>query len=297
MNEINRREFFKKCYQIGGYAAIAGLGLGAVRDARGWGILPAVVGGAAISWTTWKEDSEATLVKGSDGAHIWVFICDGGAGVNETAQSGTALSGANLVATQNGSIAGHVNNWRSLDGTDDYFTLSQIMIDTLIANANKTWTVLFHINNWAGIDTDRLFSIRGGVTAEFLELVRGDAAWAGGSSGKLTLLHYEDSVTNQDKTTNNFPTGNVWVGVWSDAVNTTRFGFTAAGSGAAGQPTKWSDFAAGNRSSSSTLKGNYAGEAFDTQREIGAHNAGSLWSPFDLKTVVIADTCLIDNNS
>ena len=290
---INRREFLKRAYQIGGLAGLYAMGgQTLINEALAKStFISGHVAGGVVPYADWNETTE--LVE-----NCLVWLMEGGATINEIGVDSRAapLTLGNLVLTQNGSIAGQVAGWRTLDGINDYFSLTQATIDSLIANANKTWTVLFHINNWTGEDADRVFDIRGQTITELLNIVQGDAGWAS-SSGKLALLHYEDSVTNIGKTANNFPTGEAWIAAWSDAVNTTRFGFTAAGSGAAGQPTKWSDFAAGDRSTSSTLKGDYAGEAFNTQRNIGANAAGANYAPFKLKSVLMSDTCLIDNAS
>ncbi len=246
------------------------------------------------SWANWTETSESSLVDGSDGSNIWVFICDGGLGANETAQTGTSLTGADLVATQNGNIAGHVANWRSLDGANDFFALTQTAIDTLIANVNKTWTLLFHIDNWTGGNTDFVTFIRNADSTDILHIGQGVVV-----PGKFEGRVKQDGVDGYASTANNFPGGDVWVGMWADGVNNMRAGFIAAGagSGAGGQPIKWSDFAAGDRDEANVLKGDFSGEAFNGSREIGAYSGIAKYAPFDLKTVVIANTCLIDNSS
>jgi len=83
MNDKTRREFLKSCFRIGGYAGIACLGMGAVEDARGWGILPAMVSqGACIS----GNNSNCVLLIHSntaDGSTTFVDSSQGGS--NHTA--------------------------------------------------------------------------------------------------------------------------------------------------------------------------------------------------------------------
>lgn len=53
MNDLTRREFLRKAYQIGGLVGLYSLGAGAVEEARAIGILPAIMGsGTAPGETT-----------------------------------------------------------------------------------------------------------------------------------------------------------------------------------------------------------------------------------------------------
>ena len=290
MNDKTRREFLKSCFRIGGYAGIACLGMGAVEDARGWGILPAVVSsGAETTWATWLETNEAGW--GDSGVYI-ITPFDGGAAANETGQGG-GLTGADLVASQDGGVPGSVGGWRALNGTSMQFTLTQVCVDSLIANVNKTWTILMHVNNYVQVDIDVFFNFRGGSSAEQIMLRD--------SGGKLYLDTTQDSVGDNDISVNDIPTGNneFWVGCWADGTNFITGGMTpiGSGSGAAGQPTKLSDFAANNQVILDVNKGDFSGEAFNDGNILFNGVSTSRWMDIDVKTVVIANSCLIDNAS
>ena len=142
---MDRRQFLKRCFQIGGYAAIAQLGLGAIEDARGWGILPALMGGSEPSvttgaWSAWDELSEATFATDN----IFVALMENtSAGGNEVGQGG-GLSEVNRTLTQAGNIAGATGSplMRQFD-TSKWMTLTDTLANFI---CSATYTIIMKWN-------------------------------------------------------------------------------------------------------------------------------------------------------
>ena len=81
MTEINRRKFLQRCFQIGGIAALTGLGMGAVEDAIGFKILPAIAGGGgAVSCVSGNDAQTVLLIhsNSTDGSTTFVDSSQGG---------------------------------------------------------------------------------------------------------------------------------------------------------------------------------------------------------------------------
>ena len=142
---MDRRQFLKRCFQIGGYAAIAQLGLGAIEDARGWGILPALMGGSeasatTVAWSAWDELSEATFATDN----IFVALMENtSAGGNEVGQGGN-LSEVNRTLTQAGNIAGATGSplTRQFD-TGKWMTFTDTLAQFL---CSATYTIIMKWN-------------------------------------------------------------------------------------------------------------------------------------------------------
>ncbi len=151
---MNRREFLKKAYQVGGLAALYSLGSGAIEEAQAWGVLPAVVGGASSApglWANWDEASEDTLsVDQNDDGIEDTFVCfmeNPVAGGDEAGRGG-GLAGADLVMTDSGGA-----NIPGALGTPPYRTFAQNkwgVVTQACAEVVKsaTWCVIWKMDNW-----------------------------------------------------------------------------------------------------------------------------------------------------
>ena len=138
---MDRRQFLKRCFQIGGYAAIAQLGMGAVEDAIGHGILPALLGGGSgNTWATWNETDESAIVTDN----IFVALMENtSAGGNEVGQGG-GLSEINRTLTQAGNIAGATGSplTRQFD-TNKWMTFTDTLAQFV---CSSTYTIIMKWN-------------------------------------------------------------------------------------------------------------------------------------------------------
>lgn len=288
MNNQTRREFLKDCFRIGGYAGIACLGMGAVEDAIGFRILPAVVtGGVPLnsSWATWDETTEAGW---GDSANTFICIMEGGLGSNEIGQGGLGLSEASRTLTQVGNIPAVSGGYRALDGTNHYFTVTSALAN-LISNANNTWTVILKCKD-ANSDTSNnhyymyfkdaadgeVVGIRHGITNKVASAINEDAAG-------VDVDEVTDAIPADDP---------FYVGIWADGgANPVRCGYSIT------KPTKWSDFDATKRVTSS-YSGAFIGENFAGNNCIGTMNLTAAQRlDFDLAYIIVSKSTLIDNAS
>ena len=286
MKDVDRREFFKKCYKIGGYAAIAGMGFSAVKEAMAHGILPAVVGtSTGTLYSAWDETTET--VKNSA-----VWLLEGGAAANETGVDSRTvpLTGVDLVGTQAGALAAASGSppSRLFDGTDDLITFTANATD-VIANGTSVWSLVIKVENladWQVGGGDPVFYFFKAAYASLLGLYD-----VGGSTFQIWDA---GGQRINSATTAPIPTaGMVHIAAWSDGTYV-RCGWVAAaaGSGANGQPTKWSNFPANNRLSY-TGQVSWPNSDFNTGRDL--MRQGSRYSPGKLYYALMSDTCLIDN--
>jgi len=107
-----------------------------------------VVGGL-LSWADWDEQSESTLNPDQDNngtEDTYICFFEGGASQNETGQGG-GLSGADLVLTQIGSVAGATGSppSRYISRTGgDYFNLTTAAADAMISGTDYTLILKCH---------------------------------------------------------------------------------------------------------------------------------------------------------
>ena len=155
---LTRREFILKTFEYGGFGALAMMGL--EKEAKSHGILPAVVstGTGAGSWATWDETSGADLNTDQDGDGvddtILFMMQNPVAGGNETAYAGTLLSGADLVLTQTGTVAGATGSppSRVIDNIDDLLTFTENLGTACCGNLSywiviQKWLTLADVNS------------------------------------------------------------------------------------------------------------------------------------------------------
>lgn len=243
--------------------------------------------GAQVTWSLWNEASERTLAvdQDGDGAEdtFVVFFENTSAGGNETGWG--VLSGANLVFTQDGNVAGAVGSppYRVLDGANDRFFYTTTFMTSMF-NGQGAWTLLMKFAD-VSPNTKSLFQARRSTPPAY--------GWDvyGGGSGNLTVQCSPSGAggdfTLDTSTAAAMPTsGALYVAVWFDGTYW-RAGFSAT------RPTKWSDFSANNRISATT--GTQWNCAFDGGKYLAfgdaSHPAAKAYY------VVASKKCLIDNGS
>jgi len=280
---LDRREFLKRCYKIGGIAAIIGMGLGAVEDAMGWGIMPAVVGSGSLSpWATWDEVTESGWGD-SDNAFICLF--EGGASANEIGQ-GVGISEVNRTLTQVGSIAAATGSppTRYLDGANDCFSVTSAFCDALFMS--DTWTVIIKAYTYT-TGAGFAFNIVGdhaGTSNEWISISKSAA-------DKITINVQENGSTESATTVNALPTtGTYYLAIWADGINPVRGGFSAT------KPLKWSQFG-DNGAQLASLKGDSfaAGDFSDIGRKFFSYYNATTPMECYAYYVIVSKTCLINN--
>ena len=231
---MDRREFLKKAFQVGGMAALYNLGV-TLEQANAWGVMPMSVMDPAAGgpyWHNWDEQSEDTLFvdQDEDGTEdLFVVFGEGGNSTDETGR-GAGLSGADLVWSQSGAMAGN-GSYRTLDGSDDYFSVTSNFRD-ILDNLTQ-YGIIFKMEDWnPGVDYEALIRWASEV------IFRVDNA------RKLTAT-IDGTIVGT--TTNALPTSGVVYCYLGCDGSDTMVGFTTSGSGTGGQPTKKSDFAANDR--------------------------------------------------
>lgn len=197
-------------------------------------ILRVGAGGTASSWANWNEASENTLDVDQDGDGVEdtfiAFMENTLAGGDETGQGG-GFSGADLVLSQNGNIAGASGSppSRTLDGSDDYFTVTNTFRDWL--SGEGTYGIIFKVEDWNPADSyECLFFWRDGNLINLRSTL---------NTRELTVNFDGTSLT----TTNAMPTSGVLYCYVGCDGSDFRIGFSTT------KPTKWSDFAANDRAS------------------------------------------------
>jgi len=280
VSDKTRREFLKSCFRIGGYAGIACLGMGAIEDARGWGILPAIVGSGGsnvVSWADWPEDDESTLATADTFCMLFENPSDGG---DETGQ-GSTLTGADLIFTSAGDAPGMPGATgsppsRLLDGTSDYGDLTPALVNSLLSG-KTTYTLCMKINVGAGYDDiDTFIYFSDGATDAQIQLdIRSTKIRCG-------LYDLDNGYDGLD-TTDAITTGSIiYMCVFCDGV-ATRFGWTVGT-----KPTKLSDFAAGKIKTATNLYDNFGTFTTTTLFQIGGR-----FLPGSAYFFVMSNKCLI----
>ncbi len=238
-----------------------------------------------VPWAKWDESSELGLATDN------TFVClmeNPSAGGNEAGQGG-GLTGADLILTQSGSVAGASGGKRVFDGVNDRLNWTIAAVDALIANANKTWSVIMKL-------TDITKDVGNTYFFAFLDAAQANEriALSIQTDDKLTLNVEQDTVEDFNrKTTDSIATSTeYYVAAWADAgVNKIRAGFTAT------RPTKWSDFAT-NKRMESTLDGDFTGETFndaDLPNFMSLSNQDPQCVDASLYYIVVSNLTLINN--
>lgn len=100
-------------------------------------------------WSTWDETSEVGLATADTFAMLFENTSVAG---NETGVGG-GLTGADLVWTQSGALAGATGSppCRQFDGSDDLGTFTATWFDTFFRN-RAPWTFVLKVNGTAAVD-------------------------------------------------------------------------------------------------------------------------------------------------
>jgi hypothetical protein len=204
------------------------------------------------------------------------------AGGDETGRG--ILTGADLVWTQHGNISGATGSppYRTTDGNDDYWSTTQNWWDAIF-KAQSTYTFVIKVS-------------QSGDQSYFIEFRGTDLLFSAKYDSHEFRLQDSDNAREDLATANAWPTSTItWIAIWCDA-SVTRAGVTTSGSGANGQPTKWSDFASGDRVEFTNLYDNFP--TADSRTFVGGIPGSTDWfTAFDFYYAVVSKTCLIDNAS
>ncbi|HDZ26267.1 hypothetical protein LCGC14_1594280 [marine sediment metagenome] len=240
------------------------------------------------SWADWDEKKESGLASDD------TFVClmeNLSAGGNEVGQGG-GLTGADLVLTQSGNIAGLSGGRRQMDGADDFFAMTTAALDTLISNPSERWTIVV---KGTDIQTDAvnnnfLASFRNAGNTENIAL-RVDSA------NKLGHLYDQDGAGQDFLLTTDAmgTTTEYYTMIWADGTEKVRLGYATL------KPTKWSDFAANDRKevANAAFTGDFSGETWDGTNHIGTgpNGAGIGCMVFKLDYVILSKLSFIDNSA
>ena len=276
---MNRREFINNVFKMGGFFALCSMGL--TKEARSWGILPAVVGSGGVtpSWTTWDETSKAGLA--NDNTFV-VMMENVNLGGNETGQGG-GLTGADLVFID-------FDNMPGATGSPPYRTTvdsaqgSQWTLNALNTLINgPDWTLIWKFNNTITA-SHRAFCYLGG---------------AGASSHIFYVYYYSNDDLTFSLEINDTPrvttfidagisTGLKWIAIWSEGA-VLRVGQSTV------RPTKLSDFDVVTNFGAGT--GDTSGGSFLTDTNFWMSSVVGYGLQGLLYYIVCSKICLIDNGA
>jgi len=173
------------------------------------------------------------------------------------------LSEANLTFTEGGNLAGAVGSppYREFDGLNDYMTMTRELWNAYIAGSSN-YCIIMKLA-FSGATT-------GNHMAYFQDAQSGDKIEITCPAGAFNIILDDvDNVAETETLSGGVrPTPDVdevfYLALWTESGVNSRAGWLAegAGSGAGGQPTKWSDFPADQRVEWSA--------SFDQMRELDA---------------------------
>lgn len=283
---MDRREFLRKAYQVGGLAALYNLGLSnsAVEAFMRYGgtTVPSAAGGQ--SWADWDEETQGgadglATDQDDDGTDdtFYVVAAATGAGDDETGEG--VVTGADLVWTENGNIAaaGGSPAVRVLDGTDDYFAVTQNFLDTMLSGT--TFTVIIKFTSvTAGVG--KLFiNISGATNKIYVRFV---------NAATLMEATMNSSVGSNGPTNsvNNIPTAtNLWVCIWGDGSANSKVGWDQT------KPTAKTDFAANDTIDMGNIH-NFGSNTWATVQYIFADNGPANYLGCSWQYAVFSNICL-----
>ena len=276
---MDRRQFLKRCFQLGGYAAIAQLGMGAVEDAIGHGIMPALMGGSeasttTVAWSAWDELSEATFATDN----IFVALMENtSAGGNEVGQGGN-LSEVNRTLKQAGNIAGATGSplMRQFD-TNKWMTLTNTLAQFI---CSSTYAVIIKWNTIAD-DVGTMFRITEAFNDDILGI-----KFATTRVLKInTDSSGEDVITDQP-----LATGDVYIVAQADASHNLMFAWSTT------KPTSFGSIAAGQKvdcGDKGDLSGETAGAGTQMVGSALPSNNASLQVTAKLQYIILANIPLL----
>jgi len=225
-------------------------------------IVPTGLVGGAATYATWDQVSESSF-----GEPVSFVVMSEGTGAGDDETGKGVLTGVNLVLTDVNNVPGVVAGYRQLTrASSQYFTLTQTWADEWFTGA--TWSVIQKWSDWTAVNLAHgLFSMENAGGTERIVTIGTDVnklfafvANAGAGGARLNAT-----------TTNTYPTSGAVYTFIGTVGTSTYAGFTQSGSGTAGQPTKWADFAANDRVSNALAGGAFSAGDFDTYREVGTY--------------------------
>lgn len=229
-------------------------------------------GGGAASWDAWDEADEAGW---GDSANTFIgFFENTSAGGNETGQ-GAGLAGADLVLTQINNVPGATGTplYRQLTlGSVHHFTYTSGLFDGTMGGTN-TWTVIMKVADI--IDGATQLILDSGAPRNYLY-----------KQADNTFKAYANGTHNAATTDTVPSSGIVYLCMWSDGTYI-RSGFKTGT-----KPSKWSDFEANKRNSTTV---DYAMPAWSSG--LFYINNPSFPGTFKAYYIVLSKSCLIDNAS
>lgn len=244
---MNRRQFLEKCFRLGGYAGIAGLGLSAVRDARAWGILPSLPGSSTggTTFADWNQYTES----GWGDSSVFICVAEGtGAGDNEEGQ-GAGIVNPNTILTEIGNIPGAVGSgaarYRALDGANHYFSVQATLTD--LVKSQTKWMIAHKFSHITQAQNDQFIQLEAAVATNAQLVLR-----IKGLTGELEIIYNEDNVGQEILATANVldfgSSTYTWIGVHADGTNNVRFWHHNSNT----PPSSWDAIAAGDKATLAT---------------------------------------------
>jgi len=278
---LTRREVIKKI----GLAGSLILAKPSPLLARWWAMQGSagVSAGGSVAYAIWDEVSELSY---SDLSDTLLFIVDGGLGNDETAVC-DLLAGADLTVSNiaPSDLAATSGGFRFFDGNDDVLQYTAVALETILSG-QTIWSIVMKMKVVSGsADGHMLYFYENGQCHL--------GFYFNQATDKIIFQAQDvDNVFEQQTTINGIGDAIESYLFMGTNGTTTRAGFIQAGtgSGANGQPTKWSDFTANDTVTFAALFDNIG--SIDTSRLLGSN--GVNYKNFYLKYMLISRQCVVD---
>jgi len=208
------------------------------------------------------------MAAGSVDSVVWEFT--GGAGANETGVG--ALTGADLVLTQAGSVGASAGGYRSIANTSQYFTCTSAALVAMLNGAE--WLVAQKVKNFAwSTSKEQLDLLGGGALRSYANNSSGFIGGSVNSPSGVQVSFMEPPAP--------VPTPAVaWLCWWRKNANF-HYGFVAQET----MPTRWEDIPSGQRLVC-VGAGSNAGATWATQKSIVGFSGYS--NVMDIAAVVMS---------
>ena len=274
MSDKTRREFLKSCFRIGGYAAIAQLGMGAVEDARGLGILPAIVG-SRLSVYNWVDDwDELDQVGWGDTTNSLICLHDSLVLGGDDTASGGNLSGADLVFTQVGNVPAALGPpyYRAMDDTQNQGFNVTVACSNLLTG--PVFTLIMKIADLTN----------GQYPIAFSDGATKNAIFEKDGSNLLQFYYNAQNAT----TTDAIPAGTVYLYMGADGgTHTVRAGFSTS------RVKSWDSIPAGQKASLATEVGGLAAGTWSANRDFYWSATGGLGTTCNAYYIIMSQSQLL----
>lgn len=285
----------EECVEFGNRSKLWEIGSDGVRGfgtslTPGYKLSKDTAGISYLSYALWNQSSELLLdpdqdQDGAEDTHVMVVENTSGGGDED---GYGYVTGADLTWSTSG-VAGMSGGWRSFDGNNDSMTITNDLAN--IFSSTDPFCVIIKFKDYTQIN-ESIFHLQDSGGNNYLVFNRSGAS---PSKCKGIIVIGGTSKINTDSTDDLPNTGTYYAVVGSDG-STYFFGVTSSGSGAAGQPTRWSDFSSGLRFSNSTSQAQFGSNVFDQVKSVG-FDGGSAYASFSLAWIVLSRICLISGVS